>query len=178
MVLTRYHIPRSSKSRIPRPISLPKRLEDKLSLRSSPQRASSAGGSTGSLSSKLFSIFCLSDATKTTIKPSLRPLKSPSKPVIPPRPKSRCKCEQISLESISISSFDRVRDTVKLFDAKSNKAFRGPVGAQRGGPLGPTRGPTGPQAQRGRRPTKGLTSPKTGGGEGLLDCDSGGDPFR
>jgi len=137
---------RSSKSRIPRPISLPKRLEDKLSLRSSPQRASSAGGST--------------DATKTTIKPSLRPLKSPSKPVIPPRPKSR------------------VRDTVKLFDAKSNKAFRGPVGAQRGGPLGPTRGPTGPQAQRGRRPTKGLTSPKTGGGEGLLDCDSGGDPFR
>merc|ERR1719266_2126706 len=123
---------RSSKSRIPRPISLPKRLEDKLSLRSSPQRASSAGGST--------------DATKTTIKPSLRPLKSPSKPVIPPRP-------------------------------KSNKAFRGPVGAQRG-PIGPTRGPSGPQAQRGRRPTKGLTSPKTGGGEGLLDCDSGGDPFR
>ena len=55
----------------------------------------------------------------------------------------------------------RVRDTVKLFDAKSNKAFRGPVGAQRG-----------------RRPTKGVNSPKTGGGEGLLDCDSGGDPFR
>merc|ERR1719278_1533405 len=72
---------RSSKSRIPRPISLPKRLEDKLSLRSSPQRASSAGGSTGSLSSKLpfqTSPFS-SDATKTNIKPSLRPLKSPSK---------------------------------------------------------------------------------------------------
>jgi len=111
---------RSSKSRIPRPISLPKRLEDKLSLRSSPQRASSAGGST--------------DATKTTIKPSLRPLKSPIKPTIPPRPKSR------------------VRDTVKLFDAKSNKAFRGPVGAQRVA-VGPARGPSGPQAQRGRRPT-------------------------
>jgi len=124
---------RSSKSRIPRPISLPKRLEDKLSLRSghpSPQRASSAGGGTGS--------------GKSSVKPPLRPLKSPSKPILPPRPKSR------------------VRDTVKLFDAKSNKTFRGPV-------AGP---------QRGRRPNKGGTSPKTGGGEGMVDCDSGGDPFR
>jgi hypothetical protein len=123
---------RSSKSRIPRPISLPKRLEDKLSIRSghpSPQRATSAGGGTGS--------------GKTGVKPPLKPLKSPNKPMLPPRPKSR------------------VRDTVKLFDAKSNKAFRGPVGPQRG-----------------RRPTTGVTSHKTGGGEGLLDCDSGGDPFR
>ena len=36
-----------------------------------------------------FLLCCISDATKTTIKPSLRPLKSPIKPTIPPRPKSR-----------------------------------------------------------------------------------------
>merc|ERR550539_2150350 len=78
---------RSSKSRIPRPISLPKRPEDKLSIRAgrSPQRAVSAGGPARSA------------------KPHL---KSPVKPQLPPRPKSR------------------VRDTVKLFDAKSNNCQR------------------------------------------------------
>ena len=115
---------RSGKSRIPRPISLPKRLEDKLSTRSarSPLRAVSAGGA--------------------------RPVKSPVKPLVPPRPKSR------------------VRDTVKLFDAKSNKALR--AGSK---PV---------NAVRMRKPLKPLkpTSPKTGGGEGLVDFDSGGDPFR
>ena len=121
---------RSSKSRIPRPISLPKRLEDKLSIRagrSSPQRAVSAGGPARSA------------------KPHL---KSPVKPQLPPRPKSR------------------VRDTVKLFDAKSNNCQR--VGRA---------GRTGPTAVRMRKPLK-PTSPKTGGGEGMVDCDSGGDPFR
>ena len=74
------------------------------------------------------------------------------KPVVPPRPKSR------------------VRDTVKLFDAKSNKAFRRVPGA-RGREAGP--------GVRLRRPVKPLaSSPKTGGGEGMVDCDSGGDPFR
>ena len=116
---------RSGKSRIPRPISLPKRLEDKLSMRGggSPQRAASAGG----------------------VRPVRGPVKSPVKPQVPPRPKSR------------------VRDTVKLFDAKSNKALR--PGA---------RGTTGVRMRRPLKPT----SPKTGGGEGMVDCDSGGDPFR
>jgi len=127
---------RSSKSRIPRPISLPKRLEDKLSIRASrsPQRASSAGGNFNA---------------KSNVKPPLKSVKSPVKPVIPPRPKSR------------------VRDTVKLFDAKSNKAFRGQTAviSQASGQV------------KMRKPVK-ATSPKTGGGEGMVDFDSGGDPFR
>jgi len=121
---------RSGKSRIPRPISLPKRLEDKLSIRASrsPLRAASAGH------------------TKTTTNQP--PIKSPIKPQVPPRPKSR------------------VRDTVKLFDAKSNKGLR--------------KTPQGVLTQGGvrlRKPVK-PSSPKTGGGEGLVDFDSGGDPFR
>ena len=121
---------RSGKSRIPRPISLPKRLEDKLSIRASrsPLRAASAGH------------------TKTTTNQP--PIKSPIKPQVPPRPKSR------------------VRDTVKLFDAKSNKGLR--------------KTPQGVLTQGGvrlRKPIK-PSSPKTGGGEGLVDFDSGGDPFR
>ena len=126
---------RSGKSRIPRPISLPKRLEDKLSVRASrsPLRAVSAGQHSKS-------------------RPAL---KSPIKPVLPPRPKSR------------------VRDTVKLFDAKSNKGLRkGPAQQQQ----------QQQQQQAGvrlRRPVKPLSgSPKTGGGEGMVDFDSGGDPFR
>merc|ERR1719394_2016840 len=121
---------RSGKSRISRPISLPKRLEDKLSIRASrsPLRAASAGHS-----------------KTTTNQP---PIKSPIKPQVPPRPKSR------------------VRDTVKLFDAKSNKALR--PGA---------RGTTGVRMRRPLKPTS-PSSPKTGGGEGLVDFDSGGDPFR
>ena len=76
-------------------------------------------------------------------------LKSPVvKPQVPPRPKSR------------------VRDTVKLFDAKSNNYLR----------AGRT-GRAGQPAVRVRKPLK-PSSPKTGGGEGLVDCDSGGDPFR
>ena len=121
---------RSGKSRIPRPISLPKRLEDKLSIRASrsPMRAASAGHTNA----------------KTTSKP---PLKSPIKPQVPPRPKSR------------------VRDTVKLFDAKSNKAMRKtPQGVLTPG-------------VRMRKPVK-PSSPKTGGGEGMVEFDSGGDPFR
>jgi len=83
------------------------------------------------------------------VKPPLKPVKSPVKPVIPPRPKSR------------------VRDTVKLFDAKSNKAFRGQTAV-----IAPAAGTV-----RMRKPVK-ATSPKTGGGEGMVDFDSGGDPFR
>ena len=79
------------------------------------------------------------------VRPVRGPVKSPVKPQVPPRPKSR------------------VRDTVKLFDAKSNKALR--PGA---------RGTTGVRMRRPLKPT----SPKTGGGEGMVDCDSGGDPFR
>ena len=124
---------RSSKSRIPRPVSLPKRLEDKLSLRAgrSPQRALSAGGPGGT-------------------RPAKPLLKSPVKPLLPPRPKSR------------------VRDTVKLFDAKSNN------NCLRAGRTGRT---TGQPAVRMRKPLK-PSSPKTGGGEGMVDCDSGGDPLR
>merc|ERR1719228_1602736 len=75
---------RSNKSRIPRPISLPKRLEEKLSVRAarSPQRSSSSDPGV---------------EKKTTAK------KSPVKPNIPARPKLR------------------VRDTIRLFDAKSSK---------------------------------------------------------
>ena len=83
------------------------------------------------------------------VKPPLKPVKSPVKPVIPPRPKSR------------------VRDTVKLFDAKSNKTFRGQTAV-----IAPAAGTV-----RMRKPVK-ATSPKTGGGEGMVDFDSGGDPFR
>jgi len=128
---------RSSKSRIPRPISLPKRLEDKLSIRASrsPQRASSAGGNFNA---------------KSNVKPPLKSVKSPVKPVIPPRPKSR------------------VRDTVKLFDAKSNKAFRGQTAVIAQAAAGTVKM---------RKPVK-ATSPKTGGGEGMVPFDSGGDPFR
>ena len=128
----------SGKSRIPRPISLPKRLEEKLSIRAarSPHRAASAGPA----------------------PPAIRPAavgrlaaRSPVKPAVPPRPKSR------------------VRDTVKLFDAKSNKTFRGgSVGAGAGAGAG---------AGRVRKPVK-AASPKTGGGEGMVDFDSGGNPFR
>jgi len=59
---------RSGKSRIPRPISLPKRLEDKLSIRASrsPLRASSAGHTTV-------------NAKTTSTRP---PLKSPIKPQV------------------------------------------------------------------------------------------------
>lgn len=140
---------RGSKSRIPRPISLPKRLEDKLSVRAtsrgSPQRASSAG--VGGSSSR-----------QTPVTPEVKKtLKSPgTKPAIPPRPKSR------------------VRDTVKLFDAKSNKTFRGRselVGGHVNSP-----GTSGGRSAR--KPVKAVTSPKTGGGEAMVDLDSGGDPFR
>jgi len=132
----------SGKSRIPRPISLPKRLEEKLSIRAarSPHRAASAGPA----------------------PPASRPAgagrlaaRSPVKPAVPPRPKSR------------------VRDTVKLFDAKSNKMYRGgSVGAGGGGGAG-----AGAGAGRVRKPVK-AASPKTGGGEGMVDFDSGGNPFR
>ena len=85
---------------------------------------------------------------------SARPhLKSPIKPQVPPRPKSR------------------VRDTVKLFDAKSNKALRKSPGP---GVLSPGGGGGG-GAVRLRRPVKPVSSaPKTGGGEGMVECD----PFR
>jgi len=140
---------RGSKSRIPRPISLPKRLEDKLSVRAtsrgSPQRASSVG--VGG-----------SNIRQTPVTPEVKkPLKSPgTKPAIPPRPKSR------------------VRDTVKLFDAKSNKTFRGRselVG-------GHVNSPGSSGGRSGRKPVKAVTSPKTGGGEAMVDLDSVGDPFR
>ena len=128
---------RSGKSRIPRPVSLPKRLEDKLSIRAarSPLRAASAGQS---------------NTKQLSARP---PLKSPIKPQVPPRPKSR------------------VRDTVKLFDAKSNKALRKSPGP---GVLSPGGGGGG-GAVRLRRSVKPVSSaPKTGGGEGMVECD----PFR
>jgi len=109
---------RTSRSRIPRPVSLPKRLEEKLSVRNkaSPARASSQGSSSG---------------PKENVK-----MRSPLKP--PPRPKSR------------------VRDTIKLFDAKYKPA--------RGSRSTPTKS----------RP---LTSPKTGGGEGMAG-DSMEDKYK
>jgi len=129
---------RSSKSRIPRPISLPKRLEEKLSVRasSSPPRAASAG---------------VIKKRATGLPDIKRPLKSPAtKPVVPPKPKTR------------------VKDTVKIFDAKSNRGRT----ADPGKIIATT--PT----RSNRRPGYSATSPKTGGGEAMVDFDSGGDPFR
>jgi len=137
----------SGRSRIPRPISLPKRLEDKLSIRASrsPLRPASQPGTRGQLNAK-----------QASGRP---PLKSPVKPMVPPRPKSR------------------VRDTVKLFDAKSNKAFRRVPGQLSTTGRGSEAG--GGPGVRLRKPVKPLaSSPKTGGGEGMVNCDSGGDPFR
>ena len=65
----------------------------------------------------------------------------------------------------------------KLFDAKSNKAFRRVPGQLSTTGRG-SEGGGGPGVRL-RKPVKPLaSSPKTGGGEGMVNCDSGGDPFR
>lgn len=135
---------RTSRSRIPRPISLPKRLEEKLSsssaaaMRNSPARASSQG--------KAVTAAGQGHHTSSVSDPGSR-LRSPLKPAVPPpRPKSR------------------VRDTIKLFDAKYKTGHRGAnAGSGRPTPVRPR--------------SMAMTSPKTGGGEGMAG-DSMEDKFK
>lgn len=129
-----------SKSRIPRPISLPKRLEAKLGKSPSPVR--------NHRSSRPTSV----DLVSPTMAPTL-----PS-PLLP--------------KSQSSSRKSRVRDTIKLFDAKATPIIGNPnpeSGLGIGLPPQPTlRAKTGSsQHRKTKAGSMQLKSPKTGAGESM-----------
>ena len=149
--------PNSGKSRIPRPISLPKRLESKLSASPSPSR--------GTVKVKNSPITGKYQVSQQVLEPFIQLFFC----LGPVRPTS------------SHDRKSRVRDAVKLFDSKTE----GPTTATASAVATATTSTGGERGERGSTTRRGSSanarkvsakSPKTGAGEAMALEDTGGRP--
>ena len=143
-----------TRSRIPRPISLPKRLEGRLEAKMSNNTSATSCGSTGSGSG-------IHKQATTRGRPVEKASPSAAAAAKPP----------ISGAS---SRKSRVRDTIRLFDSKSNRSVRRGTssnGSSSSG-IGAVGGGGGNPAAH-KCQSSSSSSPKTGGGEGITTPDPG-----